>query len=196
MSSRSFRRVCVFCGSSQDVSPRFFQAARAVGRGLAQRNIALVYGGGRAGLMGAVADAALEAGGQVLGVIPQKLDSVEQTHHGLTELFVVDSMRARKAMMAHLSNAFIALPGGFGTLEELFEVVTLTQLRYHDKPVGLLNVDGYYDAMLDFLRVAHIQGFIRPAHRDLIQVSDDLGDLLSKLSTCDLPDFPPLTPRA
>ncbi len=189
MSRRKLRRVCVFCGSSDDVAPEYFTEARRVGQLLAQQGLGLVYGGGRTGLMGAVADAAMEAGGEVLGVIPEKLQSLEVGHDELTELFVVDSMRARKAMMAHLSSAFIALPGGFGTMEELFEVITLTQLNYHLKPIGLLNTNNYYDHLLAFLRHAGKEGFIRPQHQTLLQVSEDPQDLLTSLENCEIPQF-------
>jgi uncharacterized protein (TIGR00730 family) len=157
---RTFRRVAVFCGSSIRVPAHFMHAAEAVGALLAERGIGVVYGGGNVGLMGRVADAALAAGGEVIGVIPDKLRALELDHPGLTDLFVVDSMHARKAMMAHMSDAFIALPGGYGTLEEIFEVTTWTQLNYHHKPVGLLNVAGYYDALLTF--IAHAVPTPRP----------------------------------
>ncbi|MCX6896985.1 MAG: TIGR00730 family Rossman fold protein, partial [Verrucomicrobia bacterium] len=136
---RTFRRLCVYCGSSNHVPETYFAAARAVGTLLAERGIGVVYGGGRTGLMGAVATAALAAGGEVIGVIPEKLRALELDHGGLTELRVVDSMHARKLMMAELSDGFMALPGGFGTLEEIFEATTWTQLNYHRKPAGLLN---------------------------------------------------------
>lgn len=184
---RSFRRICVFCGSSDDTAPRYHEAARQTGTWLAEHGIGLVFGGGRVGLMGAVADAALAAGGQVYGVIPDKLQALELGHTGCTELFVVDSMHARKAMMANLSDAFIALPGGWGTLEELFEATTWTQLNYHRKPVGVLNVGGYYDHLLAFADHASREGFIRPLHRGLLVSADTPEALVQGLATVDIP---------
>lgn len=186
---RTFRRVAVFCGSSNRVPAHFMHAAEAVGTLLAERGIGVVYGGGNVGLMGRVADAALAAGGEVIGVIPDKLRGLELDHPGLTDLFVVDSMHARKAMMAHMSDAFIALPGGYGTLEEIFEVTTWTQLNYHHKPVGLLNVAGYYDALLTFIAHAVGQGFVRPVHRNLMQADTDAEALLDKLARVEIPDL-------
>ncbi len=184
---RTFRRICVFCGSARGDDPVHAAAARALGTTLATRGLDVVYGGGRVGLMGEVADAALAAGGRVFGVIPQKLCDLESGHPGLTELFVVDSMHARKMLMAQLSDAFIALPGGFGTLEELFEVVTWSQLGYHRKPVGLLDVAGFYGPLLAFLDHATDLGFIRPAYRPILQHAAELDDLLVKLATVPLP---------
>ncbi len=186
---RSFRRIAVFCGSARGDDPVHAEAARALGRGLAGRGIGVVYGGGRVGLMGELAESALAAGGQVHGVIPQKLRDLEVAHTGLTELFVVDSMHARKMLMASLSDAFIALPGGFGTLEELFEVVTWCQIGYHQKPVGLLNVAGYYDPLLAFVDHAAAAGFIRPAYRPILQHAADLDTLLDQLASVQLPRF-------
>lgn len=183
---RTFRRIAVYCGSSDDVAPRYFELAREVGRTLAARGIGIVYGGGRVGLMGAVADAALDASGSVFGVIPRRLQDREVGHTGLTELFVVDSMHARKAMMTYLSDAFIALPGGFGTLEEIIEVATLAILGYHHKPVGLLDADGYYDHLLAFIDRAATDGFVRPQHRELLQVADRVDVLLGRLASADL----------
>ena len=187
--ARTFRRICIYCGSSSGRDPRFVETAREVGRHLADLGIAVVYGGGKVGLMGEVADAALRAGGQVLGVIPQKLRDVEVGHEGLTELFVVDSMHARKMMMAQLSDAFIALPGGFGTLEELFEATTWSQLGYHRKPVGLLNAAGYYDHLLAFLDHGVAEGFIRAQHRPLLQAAPDIATLLDALARAEIPQF-------
>lgn len=185
--TKAFRRVCVYCGSSDGVDERYFEAARAVGAELAGRGITVVYGGGRVGLMGALADAALEAGGEVIGVITSKLVTLEVGHEGLTELFVVDSMHARKMMMAQLSDAFIALPGGFGTLEELFEATTWAMLNYHKKPVGLLDVAGYYSSLVTFLEHAVAEGFIREASTGLITVGDALGPLLDALAEVEVP---------
>ncbi len=193
---RTFRRICVFCGSNPGVDPVYADAARALGRELARRDIGVVYGGGRVGLMGQLADAALIAGGKVYGVIPQKLCDLEVGHSGLTELFVVDSMHARKMLMAQLADAFIALPGGFGTLEELFEVVTWGQLGYHHKPVGLLDVAGYFAPLLAFIDHAAATGFILPQYRPLLQHATDLDALLGQLAQVELPRYvaPPPPP--
>jgi uncharacterized protein (TIGR00730 family) len=184
-----FKRICVYCGSSPGNSPVYSEAARGLGAFLAGRKIGLVFGGGRAGLMGAVADGALAAGGEVIGVIPEKLRAREIAHTGLTELFVVDSMHARKMMMASLSDAFIALPGGWGTLEETFEVTTWAQLNYHLKPVGLLNVNGYYDRLIHFFEHAVEEGFIRPLLRGLIVSASEPQSLLDALSTAEVPEL-------
>ncbi|MEE2787862.1 MAG: TIGR00730 family Rossman fold protein [Myxococcota bacterium] len=178
----SYKRIAVYCGSSASVSQAWHKRAADVGQALAQRGICLVYGGGRVGLMGTVADAALDAGGQVIGVIPDKLQALEVGHTGLSELIVVDSMHSRKAMMMHLSDAFVALPGGFGTLEELAEVVSLGVLNYHFKPSGLLNWDGYYDHLVSFFDHAEASGFIRPGQRNALHVADDLDHLLASFS--------------
>jgi uncharacterized protein (TIGR00730 family) len=193
---RVFRRICVFCGSATGHDPVFAAAARDLGRSLAERGLEVVYGGGRVGLMGQLADAALAAGGRVHGVIPQRLRDLEVAHTGLSELFVVDTMHARKAMMAHLSDAFIALPGGFGTLEELFEVVTWAQIGYHNKPIGILDVAGYYRPLLQFIDHAQATGFVRDAYRPILQHADNLGDLLAQLASVTLPHFvaPPPPP--
>jgi uncharacterized protein (TIGR00730 family) len=161
-------RLCVFCGSSNGRNPAFAEAARALGANLASRDIEVVYGGGNVGLMGVVADATLASGGRVIGVIPHALVSRELAHEGLTELHVVDSMHERKALMARLADGFIALPGGFGTLEEFCEAVTWTQLGVHAKPCGLLNVAGFYDGLLAFLEHALAQEFLRPTHRQIV----------------------------
>lgn len=184
---RSFRRICVYCGSSNNVSDLYKDAAREVGRELAQRGIDLVFGGGRIGLMGVVADTVLAEGGRVYGVIPDKLQELELGHQGCTELFVVDGMHARKMMMAQLSDAFIALPGGWGTLEEIFEATTWTQLNFHHKPVGLLNTDGYYDPILAWIRQAADAGFIRGEHRELLCASGEAGELLDRLGRSEIP---------
>lgn len=193
---RVFRRICVFCGSATGTDPVFVAAARALGRSLAERGIELVYGGGRVGLMGQLADAALAAGGRVHGIIPRRLRDLEVAHDGLSELFVVETMHARKAMMAQLSDAFIALPGGYGTLEELFEVVTWAQIGYHQKPVGILDVAGFYAPLLRFLDHAETTGFIRPVYRPILQHADNLDALLRQLANIELPRFvaPPPPP--
>lgn len=184
-----FRRVAVYCGSSGGVGTHYLDAARAAGAFLAERGIDLVYGGGRVGMMGAVAEGALMKGGKVYGVIPEKLKARELAHEGLTELFIVDSMHARKTMMASMADAFVALPGGWGTLEEVFEVVTWSQLNYHKKPVGLLNVRGYYDHLVAFLDHAMTEGFIRPIHRPLCASADSMDALLDRLAKLQIPDI-------
>ena len=175
--------LCVYCGSRPGSSPDYADAARAIGREIGQRGWKLVYGGGRAGLMGVVADAALEAGASVVGVIPRSLMQRELGHAGLSELHVVDTMHQRKTLMAERSDAFLALPGGIGTFEELFEVWTWRQLGYHDKPVGLLDVTGYYSALLGFLQHAEAQGFMAPEQNELLQVDTDPVALLDRLGT-------------
>jgi uncharacterized protein (TIGR00730 family) len=171
-------RLAVYCGSATPADPRYIESARHVGRRFAERGIGLVYGGGRLGLMGAVADACLAAGGTVIGVIPRALVDAEVAHKGLTELHVVATMHERKQLFTDLSDGFVTLPGGTGTMDELWEALSWAQLGYHDKPVGLLNVSGYYDGLLEFwARMAEV-GFVRPQHRGLLIDSDDLDDLL------------------
>lgn len=184
---RVFQRLCVYCGSSNDVAERYFEAAREVGAALGRRGIDVVYGGGNVGLMGVLADASLAAGAKVYGVIPDKLMDLELGHRGVTELYVVDSMHARKTKMADLSDGFIALPGGWGTLEEIFEVTTWTQLGYHDKPVGILNAHGYYDHLVAFLDHAKREQFIRSRYANLIQVAHDIEALIDLMQRCELP---------
>jgi uncharacterized protein (TIGR00730 family) len=183
-----FRRVCVFCGS-QSGGPAYVEAAETLGRTLAKRGIGVVFGGGRVGLMGKVADAALAAGGQVIGVIPEKLLNLELAHTGCTELFVTPGMHERKMKMAELSDAFVAMPGGYGTLEELFEVTTWAQLNYHKKPVGLLNVRGFYDPLMAAIHHANDEGFVRDVHRDLLVVRSEPADLLDALTQAEVPDL-------
>ena len=173
------RSICVFCGASSGNDPRYATAATAVGEGLARRGIQLVYGGGRLGLMGAVADGALAAGGRVVGVIPRGLVDRELAHTGVSELRVVETLHERKAVMAELSDAFIALPGGLGTLEELAEVLSWAQLDLHTKPIGLLDVGGYFAPFEAFLDHAVAEGFIAERHRRLLLVDDDLDRLLA-----------------
>ncbi|SDI03306.1 LOG family protein [Pseudomonas panipatensis] len=177
----TLRSVCVFCGASPGASPIYRDAAEALGRHLAERGLRLVYGGGAVGLMGLVADAALAAGGEVIGIIPQSLKDAEIGHTGLSRLEVVDGMHARKARMAELSDAFIALPGGLGTLEELFEVWTWGQLGYHAKPLGLLEVNGFYDPLLNFLDHLVQERFVRPQHREMLQRAATPAQLLDAL---------------
>jgi uncharacterized protein (TIGR00730 family) len=175
--------VAVFCGSSFGNDPTYAEAARLTGRTLAERGIAVVYGGGHVGLMGAVADAALEAGGKVIGVIPKQLDDRELAHHGLTELHVVESMHERKAMMAELSDAFIALPGGAGTLEEIAEQWTWAQLTIHSKPCGFLDVGGFWSPMRQMLDGMVSSGFVRAEQSGIVSFSDNLDELLGMLET-------------
>jgi uncharacterized protein (TIGR00730 family) len=177
-----FRRICVFCGSSGGTRPSYRRAAVELGTLLAERGLGLVYGGSHLGLMGSVADTVLAAGGSVTGVMPRVLVDKEAAHRGLADLRVVDSMHERKALMASLADAFIALPGGYGTLEEFFEVVTWSQLGIHRKPCGLLNVDGYYDALLGLLDHAVGEGFLKPANRHLVIADDRPERLLQSLS--------------
>lgn len=184
---RQLRRVCVYCASSNQVAEHWRETARAMARCLSRRGIGVVFGGGSVGLMGALADAALGEGCEVIGVIPRKLLELELAHLGVTELLVVDTMHQRKHRMAELSDAFVALPGGWGTLEEIFEVTTWTQLGYHEKPVGLLNAGGYYDHLLTFLDHASELGFIRPAHRPILQASADPDALIELLLCAELP---------
>lgn len=173
--------IAVYCGSRLGDSPAFEAAARDIGRLLGEASDTLVYGGGRVGLMGAVADAALAAGGSVVGVIPQALMDREVGHTGLSELQVVKTMHERKQLMASRADAFVALPGGIGTLEELYEMWSWQQLGYHDKPVALLNVDGYYDALLEFMRVSHNRGFVSRAQASALLVDGDAARLLDRV---------------
>lgn len=183
-------RVCVFCGASSGRKPAYADAARAFGATLAARGLGLVYGGGRVGLMGAIADGALEAGGEAIGVIPQDLVDRELAHAGLTELHVVGSLHERKALMAELSDGFVALPGGFGTLDELMEQLTWSQLGLHAKPVGLLDVDEYWRPLVVLARQATEEGFVREADLAAIAVADDgelLLDRLARLAVAERP---------
>jgi uncharacterized protein (TIGR00730 family) len=177
-----FRRVGVFCGSSMGADPAYAEAARVTGRGLAERGIELVYGGGNNGLMGVLANAALAAGGRVTGVIPEFLMAKEVGHRGVTELVVVDSMHERKARMASMAEAFLALPGGCGTFDELFEIVTWAQLRLHAKPIGVLNINGFYDPLLALLDQALQEGFLTQSHRELVMAGRELGPLLERMA--------------
>lgn len=172
------KRICVFCGASPGTNPIYLEAARAVGRALARRGLTLVYGGGGVGLMGALADAALDAGGEVIGVIPRALQLRELAHAKLTSLHVVGSMHERKAKMAELSDGFIALPGGMGTLEEFAEVLTWAQLGLHARPCGLLDIAGYYAPLIAFFDRAVAEGFILPDHRRIVHVANDPDALL------------------
>jgi len=175
------RRIAVFCGSSPGNAPHYLDLARHVGTTLAQRGYGVVYGGGRMGLMGALADGSLEAGGEVIGVIPKALLDAELAHHGCTVLEIVDTMHERKARFTELSDGFITLPGGIGTMEELWEVLSWAQIGYHNKPVGLLNARGYYDHLLTLYDHLIAEGFVRVQHRELLIHDATLDGLLAKL---------------
>jgi uncharacterized protein (TIGR00730 family) len=184
------RSLAVFCGSSNSVASIYQEAARELGRLLGQRAIRLVYGGGHVGLMGVVADACLNVGGSVIGVIPQALADREVAHRGLTELRVVGSMHERKAVMAELSDAFLALPGGYGTWDELFEALTWSQLGIQNKVCGLLNVNGYYDSLIAMMDRAVAEGFIRDPHREWLLSDTDVSRLLDRLNHAAAPGTP------
>ena len=176
------KRLAVYCGSASPADPIYIETARHIGRSFAERGIGLVYGGGRLGLMGAVADACLEAGGEVIGVIPEALVSGEVAHRGCTELHVVANMHERKAMFTKLSDGFVTIPGGVGTMDELWEAMSWAQLGYHDKPVGLLNVAGYYDGLIAFADHMAKVGFVRPQHAGILIHDDDLDRLLERMA--------------
>ena len=175
------RSICVYCGSSRGNDPSYAGGARTLGRLLVDRGYSLVYGGARVGTMGILADSVLESGGAVEGIIPEALVERELAHNGLTRLHVVSSMHERKRKMADLADGFVALPGGFGTLEEIFEVLTWSQLDLHSKPCGLLNIRGYYDALASFLDHTVAEGFVRPDHRRALIVGEDAGKLLDRM---------------
>jgi uncharacterized protein (TIGR00730 family) len=175
--------VCVFCGSRVGSRPVYAEAARRLGAALAGRGLGLVYGGGAVGLMGVIADAALAAGGEVVGVIPRKLSSKEVAHAGLTELHVVGTMHERKALMADRADGFIALPGGYGTCDELFEIVTWAQLGLHQKPIGLLNVAGYFAPLLAWCDHMVAEGFLKPEYRELLLVADTAEAMVERVLT-------------
>jgi uncharacterized protein (TIGR00730 family) len=177
------RSLCIYCGSSAGNDPAYAEAARGVGAELARRGIELIYGGAHVGLMGQVADAALADGGRVIGVIPQQLVRKELAHRQLTALHITSSMHARKAKMAELAEGFLALPGGVGTLEEIFEIWTWAQLGLHGKPVGLLNAGGYYDELVRFVDHATASGFIRPEQRGMLIVEPSISALLARFET-------------
>lgn len=174
------KRLCVFCGSSRGNSPAFTEAARALGEALAAQDIELVFGGSHVGLMGVVADAVLAGGGRVTGVLPRFMADRELAHPRLTRLHLVESMHERKQLMAELAEGFVALPGGFGTFEEIFEAITWGQLHLHAHPCGLLNVAGYFDSLLEFLRVSVTSGFVKPPHLDSLIVAPTPAELLSR----------------
>jgi uncharacterized protein (TIGR00730 family) len=178
----SFKRVCVFCGSNSGARPEYAAAAQSLGRELAERGIETVYGGGRLGLMGALADAALASGGRVIGIMPQSLVDMEVAHSGLTELQIVGSMHERKALMNSLSDAFVILPGGWGTMDELCEALTWAQLQIHHKPVALWNVQGYYDSFLAFVAHAGQEGLLKRKDQDRLLVGNTLRELLAAMA--------------
>ncbi len=181
--SENFKRLAVYCGSATPADPRYIELARHVGTTLAKQGVGVVYGGGKAGLMGAVAYAALEAGGEVIGVIPQALVDMEVANTDCTQLHVVDTMHQRKQAFTDLSDGFVTLPGGVGTLDELWEAVSWAQLGYHQSPVGLLNAFGYYDGLIAFNREMADVGFVREMHRDILIVGETLEELLGKMAS-------------
>jgi uncharacterized protein (TIGR00730 family) len=179
----NIQRLCVYCGSSEGRDEAYARQARLLGGLLAERGITLVYGGANVGLMRILADASLTAGGEVIGVMPKALVAKEKAHRGLTELHVVESMHERKALMAELADGFVALPGGAGTMDELFEVWTWGQLGFHGKPCGLLNIASYYDPLVTFLDHAVSEGFVRACHRDMLVVAATAEELLARFTT-------------
>lgn len=184
---RQLERLCVFCGSSSGTRPIYAEAAAQLGRALSKSKIALVFGGGRVGLMGILADSVLVAGGQAIGVMPRALVEKEIAHASLTELHVVESMHQRKALMADLADAFLLLPGGFGSWEEFCEVLTWLQLGIHRKPCAILNVAGYYDGLLDLADHALAEGFLRPTHRKMLIVEQHTQVVLAQLAGASIP---------
>jgi len=180
-------KICVYCGSSSGKSPEYLEYARVLARAFVARNIGLVYGGANVGIMGEIANTVLEGGGDVIGVIPQSLVDKEVCHQGLTELKVVDTMHERKAIMADISDGFIALPGGLGTLEELFEVLTWSQLGFHKKPCGILNINHFYEKLSLFLDHAVDEEFIKPIHREMLLVEDEPEVLLAAMENYSAP---------
>jgi len=183
------KKICVFCGSSFGNNKSYSDTANLLGNLIAKKNIELVYGGASVGLMGEIASAVLNAGGKVTGVIPKQLIEKEVAHTGLNDLRIVDSMHERKSLMADLSDGFIAMPGGFGTLEEVFEVVAWGQLNFHNKPLGLLNVNGYYNNLIKFLDHSVNENFIKPEHREMILVDNDPETMLTQLQNYIPPKF-------
>ncbi len=175
------KSVCVYCGSSPGNKPDYIAASEALAQTMAEQGLTLVYGGAHVGIMGAVANRLLALGGEVIGIIPEALVELEVAHQGLTQLLVVADMHERKAKMAELSDGFVALPGGLGTLEELFEMLTWAQLAFHEKPVGLLNVVGFYDDLLRFLDTACAEGFMRQGHRDLLLDDVNPNELIARM---------------
>lgn len=184
---QKIKSVAVFCGSSSGASPVYEQAAAALGQILARKQIRLVYGGAKVGLMGVVADSALQAGGEVIGVLPHFLSGKEVAHAGLTELLLVDSMHERKLKMAELSDASVSLPGGFGTMEEFFEVLTWAQLGLHTKPVGLLNINGFYEPLYALFDRMQQEAFLKPENRQLLVMAETAEELLEKFNNYEAP---------
>lgn len=180
-------RVCVYCGSNPGRNPAYVEAAESFGRELVDRDLGLVFGGGGVGMMGAIAESAFEAGGEVIGVIPETLERRERPSAEVTELHVVDSMHARKRKMVELADGFAALPGGLGTLEEIFEVLTWAQLGIHRDPCGFLNADGYYSNVVGFLNLATDEGFVDETHRSMVHVADDPATLLDEFDSYEPP---------
>lgn len=176
------KRLAIYCGSATPSDPVYVENARFVGRTLAERGIGVVYGGGRLGLMGAVADAALEAGGEVIGVIPQALVDAEVAHRGCTELHIVRTMHERKQAFTDISDGFVTLPGGTGTMDELWEAMSWAQIGYHAKPVGLLNTASFYDGLISFVKTMGEVGFLRPQHQSILLIDDQLDGLLAKMA--------------
>lgn len=176
------KRLAVYCGSATPEDPRYIELARDVGRGLAERGIGVVYGGGRLGLMGAIASGALEAGGEVIGVIPEALANSEVANRDCTELYTVSGMHERKQRFTDLSDGFVTIPGGVGTMDELWEAMSWAQLGYHSDPVGLLNAFGFYDDLIAFNRKMAEVGFVRPAHQNILIAADTLDELLEKMA--------------
>ncbi|MGO4293715.1 TIGR00730 family Rossman fold protein [Chitinophaga sp. RAB17] len=181
------KRIVVFCGSSAGKDPVYMEQAKLLGAALAERQLTLVYGGAKVGLMGAVADGALNAGGQAIGVLPHFLQQKELAHEGLTELILVDTMHERKTKMNELCDGVIALPGGFGTMEELFEMLTWGQLGLHKKPIGLLNINGFYDALIELSKTMTSNGFLKAENRDMLLCSNDINDLLQQMEQYEPP---------
>ena len=181
------KTLCIYCGASAGLNPIYMQAATALGKAMLKRDLRLVYGGASVGLMGQIAETVLAGGGEVIGVMPQALIDKEVSHPGLTKLHVVSSMHERKALMAELSDGFLAMPGGYGTLEELFEALTWAQLGYHDKPCALLNINGYYDGLIAFMRHATDEAFVKPIHRDMLLTSEHIDELLDSLENYTAP---------
>ena len=182
------KRITVFCGSSFGVDPIYQEKATALGNALAKRNIELVYGGANVGLMGAVADGVLNEGGKVIGVLPLFLQSKEIAHAGLSELILVETMHERKTKMNELSDGVIALPGGFGTMEEFFEMLTWAQLGLHKKPIAILNIDGFYDSLKALTQVMVDKGFLKPVNQEMLLVSDNIEELLTNMSEYTAPE--------
>lgn len=187
----ALQHVCVYCGSSDRIAPAYLDAARRMGQALARHELTIVFGGGKTGMMGALADSALGAGGEVVGVIPELFNKPQLAHLGITTMHVVDSMHTRKARMASLGDGFIALPGGFGTFEELFEILTWSQVGLHTKPVAVLNTAGYFDRLIEAIEYARAEGFIYDEHRSMILCHsdpDELIDLMFAYQPQDLPN--------